>query len=350
MQNSLKIRRKPPTPRNIFKGLVGHLEVDIKSEQYLHIGSGSFTIPASLVHHVKRIALERGRVDNNIIEETSRMMDSTHLEFATLKERLIIPGASVKGNIRARLELSFVPVSGTIASCFRVSGNKPPPQGWRHARIWEKAVRQNRGNPCSLVVGEKHDRNTDKHGLFEQQGARSEETQEVCIVCDMFGAPGLVGLVEFTDFLGPPASDAVVVKLKPYGEKLKAAKPGSVFSGQIYFRNLSPVMLGLLFYGMGLREGCEGRRVLLGKHKYKRCGRSGHVFGVVRYSLKKLVLSELSSRLEASGIVLEPGGEARGDLLGRIVKALVAVVKAEYKDELLDVDEVGRLEQLGSRT
>ncbi|WP_448578444.1 RAMP superfamily CRISPR-associated protein [Thermosphaera sp.] len=357
MRGSVKIHREPPTPRSIFKELVGHMEVDIKSIGYLHIGSEPFSIPASLAHHVKQLVSKKGQVDNSIVDESivdeiSRMMDSAQPEFATLKEKLVIPGASVKGNIRARLELSFVPLNNKVRSCFRVSDYETYDRGWRHAEIWKEAVHQNREQPCSLTSGGKRDRATGGHRHVEKKGAGLEETQKVCIICDMFGAPGLAGLVEFTDFLGPPASDKTVEELRlPYGVKLKAAKPGSVFSGQIYFKNLSPVKLGLLFYGMGLRDDCEGRTVLLGKYKYRRYGKGGHVLGVVKYSLKRLALSKLSKPSRESqvpSIDLQPGEEVSGDRLKAIVKTLVETVKNEFKEELQDIDEVGRLEQLGS--
>lgn len=130
----------------------------------------------------------------------------------------------------------------------------------------------------------------------------------------------------------------------PAGERLLAAPPGSAFSGAVAFASLRPWELGLLLYGMGLRGSRLGRPVLLGKVKYRRY--PNLTFGVVRYEATKLELAPFSRPLEAGGMRVGPGSTAEGEPLDRLAQALVGAARAELGAELLDVDEVGRLEQL----
>jgi len=145
------------------------------------------------------------------------------------------------------------------------------------------------------------------------------EEGQVCLCCDLFGTAGLQGLVEFSDF---PAERAAIERVSlPTGEKLEAAKPGSTFAGRVAFRNLEAWELGLLLYGMGLRESRLGRPVLLGKVKYRRY--PNLVFGVVRYEVAALELAPFSQPLDAGGARVEPGARVEGEPLDGLVRALV---------------------------
>jgi len=237
----------------------------------------------------------------------------------------VVPGSSVKGNVRARLELSLVPREGFVSSCLiRASEEplEPPPrgeEGWRHFRIWSQALSFDRGPSCDFTEGE----------------------GEVCLLCDIFGTAGLQGLVAFDDFIGEG------VRLKPVdlpvGEKLLAAPPGSAFSGAIAFTNLRAWELGLLLYGMGFRGSRIGKPVLFGKVKYRRY--EGYAFGVVRYELVRLELAPFSHPLEVGGLRFKPGSRV-GEGLDDLVRALVGLAKDELGAELLDVDEVSGVEEV----
>jgi hypothetical protein len=95
---------------------------------------------------------------------------------------------------------------------------------------------------------------------------------------------------------------------------------------------------------MGLRRSRLGRPVLLGKMKYRRY--PNYVFGVVRYEVPQLELSSFSQSLEIGGLRVESGSRVEGEILDKLVHALVGRAQAELSRELLDVDEVGRLERL----
>jgi hypothetical protein len=69
---------------------------------------------------------------------------------------------------------------------------------------------------------------------------------------------------------------------------------------------------------------------------------------LVRFQVEGLELSPLSRDLSIGETVVKKGEKAKTEALDRIVSALVFRAKEELRDELLDIDEVGRLEQLES--
>ncbi|MEM4445630.1 MAG: hypothetical protein QXJ21_09810 [Thermofilum sp.] len=336
MQPSLSVVRRRPRDRSRLEGLAGRLQLALRTcsrgagdgvDSYLFVGSGflKFTIEKRLL--AKASQAKARRELEAAVAELSRTISLDHQPFSATARGLVVPASSVKGNVRSRLELSFTPGREGFRSCFiRASGAGRPPakgqRGWRHYRIWEGALREGRGSPCSCTEG--------------------WEECEVCLLCDLFGTAGLQGLISFSDFVGERAE---VERLNlPTREKLEAVKPGSVFKGSVTFRNLEPVELGLLLYGMGLRGSRVGKPVLLGKLKYRRD--LPYIFGVVRYELQRLELAPFSQPLKVEGLEIPPGGSAEGEVLGRLVAELVKLVRTTYGGELLDVDEVGAVEHL----
>jgi len=337
VQPSLKVARRRPRDRSKPSGLVGRLRVSLRTcskglgddyDSYLHIGSGMVRVSfdRSLL---AKAARARGREDlERIVERLAETMSLDYGQFSATCLGLVVPGSSVKGNVRSRLELSFVPRGDTVRACFiRSSPPRPVPKlgqhGWRHYRIWERALQGHR-DACSCTGG--------------------WGECEVCILCDLFGTAGLKGLVEFSDFVG---ADVSIARLDlPTGEKVEAAPPGSRFSGEVTFTSLEPVELGLVLFGIGLRSSRVGKPVLLGKLKYRRD--LPHVFGVVRYELERLELAPLSKPLKAGGVDLAPGSVARGEQLDRLVGELVNLAKSEFDGELVDVDEVGAVDRLAA--
>jgi len=336
MQPSLKVVRRRPRDRSRLEGLAGRLRVSLRAcskklgddyDSYLHIGTGLLrvSLDRSLLAEAERA---RGRDLERLVERLAQTISIDYRQFSATRLGLVIPGSSVKGNVRGRLELSFVPRDGSVRACFVRSsppGPVPEPgrQGWRHYRIWERALRGHR-DACSCT------------GEWEEC--------EVCILCDLFGTAGLKGLVEFSDFVGVGAS---VDRLDlPTGERVEAVPPGSRFAGEVTFTNLEPVELGLLLFGMGLRGSRVGKPVLLGKLKYRRD--LTRIFGVVRYELEGLELAPVSRPLSAGGLQLAPGSSVQGEQLDKIVAELVGLALREFEGELVDVDEVGAVDRLAA--
>jgi hypothetical protein len=332
----VKVRRAQPRPRDRLEGLVGRLAVRVRGcsrasgdplDSYLHVGTGAprLKVDEARLKRAASAARTRGQL-MKVVEDLSHEIQLGYMDFASVRGGVVLPGASVKGNVRARLELSLAPKDGYVRSCLiRASEEplEPPPpgrHGWRHFRLWPEALGFAREPACDYTEGE----------------------GGVCLLCDLFGTAGLQGLVAFNDFVGERV-ELRQVDL-PTGERLLAAPPGSAFSGAVAFASLRPWELGLLLYGMGLRGSRLGRPVLLGKVKYRRY--PNLTFGVVRYEATKLELAPLSQPLEAGGMRVGPGSTAEGESLDRLAQSLVGAARAELGAELLDVDEVGRLEQL----
>ena len=341
--SKVRVLRQEPRSRDRVDGLAGRLHIRLKAcsrslgdrlDSYLHIGTGALRLIIDEEELRRRASLAKNRADlERLVREFSEKIQVDYEQFVLLKdlkvgERVVVPGSSVKGNVRSRIELSFVPKDDAVRCCLiRATDDpvQPPPpgqHGWRHFSIWEKSLRFPRDKACNYT------------GKKAKRG--------VCLLCDLFGTAGLAGLIEFGDLEGRG------VNLVPLDltndEKLLAAPPRSTFYGTVTFRNLKAEELGLLLYGTGMRDSRLGRPVLLGKMKYRRY--PPHVFGVVRYELLALELAPFSHPLDAGGLRVEPGSKLEGPELDDVVRDLVGRVHSEFKDELLDVDEVGKLERL----
>ena len=339
MQSSVRVQRDKPRLRDRLEGLSGRLEVRLRAcsrglgdpvDSYLHVGTGALRLVVDETWLRQRVATAatRQRLER-LVSELSEGIQLDYAQFSLVAGRPVVPGSSVKGNVRSRIELSLAPRGGVVRCCLIRATEEPlqppPPgeHGWRHFRIWARALEFEREPACEYT---------------------EEEEGQVCLCCDLFGTAGLQGLVEFGDLLGERVSIERVSL--PTGEKLEAARPGSTFAGRVSFRNLKAWELGLLLYGMGLRDSRTGKPVLLGKVKYRR--HPGLVFGVVRYEVAALELAPFSQTLEAEGARVEPGSKVEGELLDRLVRALVEAARSELGEELLDVDEVGELERIAA--
>lgn len=338
MQSLLRVKRDSPRPRDVIKDLAGRLRVSIRAcsrnlgdpvDSYIHVGSGFIYLDVDLERFRSYVGRAKSRAElERVLGEADLRMVRDYAAFSEAGRRLVIPGSTVKGNVRSRLELSFVPREGYVRSCLIRAAKQPtrePPrgaQGWRHFRIWSRSLSFAREGACDYSEGE----------------------GGVCLICDLFGTAGLQGLIHFSDFVGVNIDYTTLSPLDlPTGEKLEAAPPGSTFLGHVVFRNLRPAELGLLLYGMGLRSSREGKPVLLGKHKYRRYG---VVLGVVRYVVEYLELSEFSEPLKVRGTTVAPGSGVTGADLDRLIELLVNTAREEFGEELLDVDEVGELERV----
>jgi len=316
----VEVLRGPPRDRGIVQNLAGRMQITLTSLQYLHVGSGEeLKIEESKINEI----LKKMREPNQIKSEIQRQIQ--HLSaFSSIDDALIIPGSTVKGNVRSRLELSFKNVNGKVNSCFLKAGTlKSGPlegaQGWRHYKLWRDRVIEDRGPPCDYT--------------------RSES---VCLICNLFGTNGLRGLVEFSDLTLEHGGKEVLDL--PYDMKLEAVRPGSVFKGFINFFNIMPEELGLILIGMGLIEKSSGRPVLLGRLKYRK-ETGAKKFGRVTYAVDFLKLSRYSKPLHIdSSTLLESSQNVSGERLEKIISQLTHYALRRYPG--LDViNEVEVLER-----
>ncbi len=326
MQALVKVIRSSPRPRDRFEGISGVLNASIRTcsaaagdplDSYLHVGAGTLRLSMEkeyveqlLTHAELRRDLER------VVEDLESKISLDYSEFAGTREGPVIPGNSVKGNVRSRLELSFVPKGDFIRSCLIVSGSSPP--GWEehtHFKLWRSSLSFSREGPCSYTKG----------------------LGGVCLLCDLFGTAGLQSLIQFSDFVGKNVN-LHPINL-PTGERFLAAPPGSTFTGKIVFRNLKAPELGLLLYGMGIRNSKLGKPVLLGRMKYRRD--LPYTFGIVRYSVDSLFIAPFSQQLEVNDLKIQPGRLISGVELDGLSSGLISLVQREFSNELVDVNEVG---------
>jgi len=317
----VNVLRGPPRNRNIIQNLAGRIHITLTSQQYLHVGSGGeLKIEKGKIEEI----LKKIREPNRLKSEIQRQIQ--HLStFSSVGDILVIPGSTVKGNVRSRLELSFENVNGRVNSCFlKASVLKFEPlegtQGWRHYRLWRDRVSEDRGPPCDYT--------------------RSES---VCLICNLFGTNGLRGLVEFSDLTLEHGGKEVLDL--PYNMRLEVVRPGSIFKGVVDFFNVIPEELGLILIGMGLIEKSIGRPVLLGRLKYRK-EIGGKRFGRVKYAVDSIELSRYSKPLHIdSSILLEPGQNISGEYLEKIINQLTNLALRKYPD-LNIINEVEALERV----
>ncbi|MEM0338069.1 MAG: RAMP superfamily CRISPR-associated protein [Ignisphaera sp.] len=255
--SSIAVTRKAFTVRDIeVEGtLSGVIEAEIEALSYIHVSMGrerlerliDIKTAASLLNTVEE-ALIKG--DIKALQRVSSYVALDYIDNVVYGDSVCIPGSTIKGLLRARLELCPAK-DGSAISCMRSDvkpiSSPPPPgaHGWRHARIW-KAVSENRGPYCNPI-----------------------ETQDytICVVCDIFGAPGVVGRVMPSNFCC--SLEAYEKRDLPYGEKVYAIKPGTRLKGSIMFSALKLEEIGALLISMGIAKGSSiGIPVLIGKHKY----------------------------------------------------------------------------------
>jgi hypothetical protein len=302
----LEVVRQQPRRRSEVQGLCGSLGVSITTVTDLHVGWVQYRL--GVREGETNAVLKRTGDWARAVEELAKGLRPDYQPFCECGGMPTIPGATVKGNVRSRIELGFREKMGKVRSCFVEAGRGG---SWRHQAIWADVIREQRPNQCKFDP---------RKGI-----------NKVCLVCDLFGTTSLAGLVKFSDFVG---RDVVLEDRNfDFNMKLKVAPKGSVFRGRIDFFNLGPEELGLLLLGMGMQDGAEGRPVLMGRLKYRHHDRIGQV----RYRLDTIRLSELSKGLLLEAV--KPGEEVEG---AKVAGGLIECARSKYEDFQV-VDEVKKL-------
>jgi len=238
------------TPRNhtfrdapLTKGVL-ELEGEVVSE-YLHVGSGIVDVVLTsdvgdLTDMVERIL--KGESLTSFASLNSMFSRPAHL-LSRVGYRVVIPGSTIKGMVRTRLELSIP-------------------------------------NACYIVDMQSRDYSQRYREIFKpDQRKRADRFPQVCPVCDLLGNAGLASRVEFSDFtLGGDWIDFVSIGSESY----EVVKKGGKFSGRVTFKVKSPEELGMILWGFGIRSG-GNKVVLLGRFKFQ-----DRRFGRVKFTVKSL--------------------------------------------------------------
>lgn len=252
----VKVYRRPPTPRNEAspERLYGVLTVEVRVEsERFFVGSGK---PRLKLPELQPEWLENPSMAvMKIVNDMKFGAESFTRYGVAARERPYIPGGTVKGNIRSRIELSAVPKDGEVMACFSVL--RPGRSSHRHQKIYSESLKYQRD--------------------------RCDYTREnrVCPVCDIFGSPGLGSRVFFTDFpcVDKCEGEEFEEQVGPGTMRIEVLGSGAVFRGEVAVSWLRPVELGVILWGMGVHEiGEWGETVLMGRLRYAR-----EDFGLVKY-------------------------------------------------------------------
>jgi len=296
----LKVIRDRPTDRNRFSGLSGSLMFKVRVLSPVHIGSGGPSIEGLEELASKMKEREIGPEELKSGEEI--------FDAIRISGKPAIPGSSLKGAVRSRLELSFKGKNGSVPSCFSVTGMVEKPS-WRHMEIYESS-REDRGPPCDYL----------RYGT-------------VCKVCDIFGAPGLASRVHF-----PSLFFERTELMETEAGKLAVIPEGLESTGKLLFHGMEPYEMGLVLVGTG-----NGKPLLIGAMKYR--SEMGRIlitpisWSFMKYS--KGILEELGVDKKEDGTLT-----VDSDSLN-LWNKLVEEARRRYKDYLVEEDFDARAKKIG---
>ena len=282
----------------------------VPEDSYLFVwaGEGKYVSPRIFLDELKT-RLERGHIDdiehilNRFVRGWKEMLGGQPGVLRSPpsydETKYFIPASSLKGAVRSRLEYKFRPVNvggrSVSRSCYIIQG--PPEGSERHLKFWGVDSARPREGPCDAT-----------------------ERDEVCAVCDLFGAPSLASRLNF--------SDAVLESggLEELGDlRIRAFRPGCIFRFSCTMFNASWEELGLTFMAMELKTKSP---LLIGfkKYVYNRVVgapyRKRYYFGLLKPSLERLALYDA---------MMEKREEDPREALER---AFDALTHSPYKDYL----------------
>jgi hypothetical protein len=290
MSQELSIARKQYTPRDKLGkdrfNVKLSFEAEVPSNSYLFTGAfiSRIDIYSRQINILENIAQKylSGEIDE---DEAINAIYSQHrvIEIKPSKkpprylDKIIIPGSSIKGVIRSRVEYKCSP----SISCYSVEDRTLPPQQFykRHVKYWGRDVVNARGT-CT--------------------------PDNVCIVCDLFGAPELQSRAYFSDMLMTRGETSLLSNLG-----VEAINPNSKFNLEVHCINSSFLDLGLLFAGF---EIFTGSYVPICAYKYRYNPKidgeyymGKYVFGLVKFSIRgfKEYISRMLLNLTLNDLVLK---------------------------------------------
>jgi len=250
------IQRSEYTPRN-YNGLEGVIELEMTVESdYLHVGQGKRGVElVKSVDDVEKLVEQalQGKLPN-----VEGYFSKEAFLLNKQGDKVVIPGSTIKGLVRSRLELSIP------GSCYIVS--RPSNSS---SSVYKRIF-----NPLPKP--------SDRFDI--------REYREVCPVCDLLGNSGLASRVSFSDFVMTSGKTSFVSKANANYE---VVTKGSKFIGKVVYRSIKSVEeLGMLLYGFGLRQDGSSKVMLLGRFKF-----SDRQFGRVKFSVKNMDINAVKKYL-----------------------------------------------------
>jgi hypothetical protein len=252
----VNVIKKPPTPRDYLSperyNAIFQVEAHIPKNSYLFIGDIEFQkeefakFKKNIDEVFNRIIRSR-KIDYSIIQNILReypLIKSIKQSSSTamLLNKPYLPASSLKGAIRSRLEYKFIPKNGSSYSCYISTSLEEINELFarRHINFWGEDVKLFR-YPCNI-----------------------ELSRDICIVCDMFGTPGLSSRIDFTNAM--PVGEIKLEIKDEHGQKIQVISSNSRFKFEILCRNFNLEELGLLFTAMELYTNSP---ILIGRFKYR---------------------------------------------------------------------------------
>lgn len=238
----LRVKWIDVTPRNKIISSLNtgkiYLDLTILKDFYLIVKKGELKLDYDE-------GIEKKIIDQPVdkLFELINLIESTDIdEHFRIKDKLSIPGSTLKGTLRSRLELSFI-TRDFIPSCFITrSGGPIRSAGWRHLKAYAY----------------------NNNDIPERQQCR--DPKRVCFVCNIFGTMGLKSKLSISDAILESGSRTLMdLKVRQGFSHEEVIIPGSIFKFDIYFENMSEVELGALFYIMNLSNE---KPILIGSHRY----------------------------------------------------------------------------------
>ncbi len=251
------------TPRNRLTYLL-KLEAKVPENSYLFLASmpSSLASYTEIINHINKLS-KKSKISRDDIESCVKMIDESKPKknadgFPKIND-YFIPGSSLKGVIRSRIEYKLLNNNGA-ASCYVVNGFQDGISN-THLKFWGDDIKKQR-EQCIMP-------------------------NNICIVCDMFGNKELASLTHFSDAIAQGKN--VVERLSDI--KIEAIKPNTKFECEILCQHYDYKRLGLLFLGLELFSKSP---ILIGMYKYKYNKQYGklynnkYMFGLLNFSLKEV--------------------------------------------------------------
>jgi hypothetical protein len=280
----VEVVKKPYTPRNEIQEDRFNVKLKLKAlvprNSYLVNCSMPTTIESDINIYKKLIEITDTFLHNGDISRFIRSVSNAlkyktiKTEFPRYRDTYFIPGSSIKGAVRSRIEYKLKPCKGDgklkSLSCY-IAQNPFVDKRFakNHIKFWGTDVT-----------------------LQRQECAGNN----VCLVCDLFGNRNLASRVYF--------SDAKMVKgdvefLKDL--RVQAAKPLSEFELTVTGFNLNFLDLALLMLGF---EIFSGSPILLGMYKYRYLEnkyKNYFIFGLLKFEIEEF-LEIITNKLKGLNI------------------------------------------------
>lgn len=323
-QRWLRVRRTEPTPMDRINNKLVSTQVDFQLETKTPLfiwGGYGRGDPKPIIEKLyssrfpsDRLKLERFLIQlvyehKEAIAKPGRMIRGVPKEFYSIGPHdIAIPGSSIKGSVRSRLEHLFKAQGNSVGCCYCI----PKGSRTRPSKYYQSLYSPTQRSRCELT----------------------DDDVRVCVVCNIFGALGLASHVRFSDAIpeGKLKIEEFTVhpsRHRPFQTPIKAVAQDSCFQFDMYCQNLKTEEIGLVFMAMRLHES---KPILMGSYKYvsKQTNKGMRRFGEVVIKPLNVQIFKVDR-----GLVVSQKQDAAA-----FVSNCIESAKKKFGNELRTLDEV----------